>query len=90
MTYAVEPPFAMSGNLSSLAAASCMVSTMMFCYLPDAAVFNSPQVVKNRELGGGYCQLTRKWYPRSRLTLDGLGRLVGDDNRTTQPQVWTW
>jgi hypothetical protein len=85
-----EPPNAMGGNLSSLAAASCICSTLIFTYLPDSAVLNSALVVKNREIGGGYCQLTGKWYPRSQLQLDGLGRLVGYDNVTTQPQVWTW
>jgi hypothetical protein len=65
-----------------------MASSIIFTYLPDSAVFNSPQVVRNQELGGGYCQRTGKWYPASRLVVDGLGRLVGDDLRTDVPEVW--
>ena len=81
---------AMSGSLGSVAAAACMASTTVFTWLPDAAVLSSPQVMMNYELGGGYSQLTGKWYPGSRLCLDGLGRLVGDDERTDPPNVWSW
>jgi hypothetical protein len=90
MTYTVATPMAFSGSLGALPAASCLLSTVIFTYLPDAAVFNSPQVMKNNEMGGGYSQLTGKWYPQSRLVLDGLGRLVGDDERTDPPSVWGW
>lgn len=91
MTNTVVAPLSFAGNTGSLASASCIAATTIFSYLPDSAVFNSPQVVVNYEVGGFYSQLTGKWYPLSRQRTDGTGRLVGDDEWTSAPDYWgTW
>jgi hypothetical protein len=86
MTFTAGAPMANVSNQGTLAAASTMCSTSMFWFLPDAAVFMSPMVEKNYEYGGGYSELTGKWYPTSRLVIDGFGRRVGDDEFTTRPK----
>ena len=88
MTNTVVAPLTFAGNTGSLASASCIAVTTIFSYLPTSAVFNSPQVVENYEMGGFYSQLTGKWYPASRQRTDGYGRLVGDDEVTTAPDYW--